>query len=344
MKKVVVIGGGTGTFTVLNGLRETPLEISAIVSTMDNGGSTGILRDELGVLPPGDMRQALLALSNDASTLRQLFEYRFDNGRLAGHSFGNLFLSALEKVTGSFDKAILEAGRVLAVQGQVIPVTTQKVHIHAEMDDGKCIHGEHAIEQEIWADRARVRKMWIEPKCKIHPMAKRAISEADAIVLAPGSIFTSLIPNLLVGGMKKALAATRAPIIFVVNLMTEKGQTDNFFVQDFVDLMHQYMGKRTIDYALYNTKLPDKKLLERYKREMERRPVKLDSNRTKKLAYKMVGLNLLGKAQKPNAAKSDKLSFSRSLIRHDPKKVASFVAALTNLSEMKKYFKTLRLR
>jgi uncharacterized cofD-like protein len=335
MKRVVVIGGGTGTFTVLQGLRNYPFELTAIVSTADDGGSTGVLRDELGVLPPGDIRQALVALAKESLVLRDLFSYRFTEGSLKGHSFGNLFLSALEKVTGSFDRAVLEASRILAVDGQIIPVTQELIHLQAQMTDGSLVKGEHAIEEYIWSGHSGLEKIWLEPDCIIHPLAKQAIKNADLIVIAPGSIFTSLIPNLLVGGMREALQQTKAPILYTVNLMTEKGHTGAFFVQDFVELIEQYLGKGEIDYVLYNTKIPDKELLERYRREMERIPVRLDKKRP--TPYSVIGLNLLSR-RAPQKGSGDALASSRTLIRHDSHKLAEAVYALSVRKRMKKYF------
>lgn len=340
MRNIVVIGGGTGTFTVLSGLREYPFDLSAIVSTADDGGSTGLLRDELGVLPPGDIRQALVALSPEASVLRELFSYRFADGGLKGHNFGNLFLSALEKVTGSFDRAVLEAGRVLKVDGQVIPVTRESVRLHAEMANGTNIHGEHAIEEYIWSDCSPIQKVWLEPSCTIHPLAKQAIKQADLIVIAPGSIFTSLIPNLLVEGMPQALQEARAPIVYVANLMTEKGHTGAFFVQDFVNLIEEYVGKEVIDFVVYNTKVPDQDLLDRYKKEMERIPVRLDRKRRQCLSYKLIGTNLLGRRSLPTKASgADALASTRTLIRHDPRKLADVIYSLTAYKRVQKYLK-----
>ena len=336
MKKIVVIGGGTGTFTVLSGLREYPFELSAIVSTADDGGSTGILRDELGVLPPGDIRQALVALSDDSSLLRELFNYRFSEGSLKGLNFGNLFLSALEKVTGSFDRAILEAGRILATHGHVIPVTTDQMHLRAETVDGHEVHGEEAIDQHIWAEQATIQRIWVDPPCSLHPLAAQAIRQADLVVIAPGSIFTSLIPNLLVEGMQEALHKTKAQLLYVVNLMTERGQTGSFHVQDFAELIEHYLAKRTLDYVLYNTKMPDTDLLERYKKEMERTPVRLDTKR-RMTHYKLIGTNLLNKKPVGMRQAHDPLAHSRTLIRHNPAKLADVLYAVIMMKEAQKY-------
>lgn len=337
-KKIVVIGGGTGTFAVLQALRDGPSQVTAIVSTADDGGSTGILRDELGVLPSGDLRQALVALAADSDILRDLFTYRFQEGSLSGHNFGNLLLSALEKVTGSFDRAVIEAGHILAIRGQVIPVTTDEMRLIAETADGKQVKGEHAIEEHIWSGGADVVGMGLSAPCELHPLARQAIMQADLIVIAPGSIYTSLIPNLLVRGMRATLEKTKAKLAYVVNLMTEKGQTGSYSVQDFVDLLEIYLGRGMVDFAVYNTAKPSSDLLERYKKEMERTPVLRDAKR-RRLTYQLVGADLLRSKPPVLPDGMDRLAATRTLIRHDAKKLARVLNALTYLKEAQKYLK-----
>lgn len=337
MKRVVVIGGGTGTFTVLSGLRDYNFHLSAIVSTADNGGSTGVLRDELGVLPPGDIRQALVALSEDATILRQLLNYRFEEGGLKGHNFGNLLLGALEKVTGSFDKAVLEAGRILSIRGSVLPVTTTPVHLQAETVTGEKISGQHAIDEHVWSESAIIQRLWLEPDCQLHPLAAQAIAKADLIIIAPGSVYTSLIPNLLVGGMKEALQKAKAPVLYIANLMTERGQAGEFFVQDFVELIEDYTFAGLISYVVYNTAMPASDLLDRYKKQMERIPVRLDKKR-KKYAYKVIGARLLA-AKADARVEADPLYRQRTLIRHNPQKLAEIIQAVTLYRQTKKYLK-----
>jgi len=337
-KNIVVIGGGTGTFTVLRALRDTPVNLTAIVSTADDGGSTGILRDELGVLPPGDFRQALVALADDSHVLRNLFTYRFTDGTLKGHNFGNLFISALEKITGSFDEAVLEAGKILSIQGRVLPVTSKQMHLRAQTTTGEIIKGEHAIEEYIWSEQAHLRRFWVEPPCELHPLARQAIMNANLIVIAPGSLYTSLVPNFLVNGMPEALRKAKAPIVSVINLMTEKGQADNFFVQDFVELIELYLGKGSIDYALYNTRKPGNVLLDRYRQERERQPVLVDSKRRRHLSYTLVGTNLLARQAATQIA-ADPLAATRTLIRHDGAKLAEALTALLYLQNAQKYLR-----
>ena len=335
MKRIVVIGGGTGTFTVLSGLRGSGFDLSAIVSTADDGGSTGVLRDELGVLPPGDVRQALTALSADSAVMRNLLNYRFEEGGLRGHTFGNLLLSALERVTGSFDRAILEAGKILAIKGQVIPVTTDLVQLQAQTDNGTRVEGQHAIDEHIWSEGQKITKLWLEPPCSIHPLAREAIKLADLVIIAPGSLFTSLIPNFLVEGMVDALQQTKAPVAYIANLMTERGQAADFSVQDCVSLLEEYIGAGSIDYVIYNTTVPETSLLERYKKEMERSPVRLDKARLAQI-YRLVGAPLLDR-RVPKISAADSLAKQRTLIRHNPEKLAEILYAITLHKDVKKY-------
>jgi len=325
--KIVVLGGGTGTYTVLTGLRDYPVHVTAIVATADDGGSTGILRDELGVLPPGDIRQALVALSREREVVRELMSYRFTDGSLQGHAFGNLFLSALEKVTGTFPAAVAEASRLLSVQGEVLPVTTTPVKLRAEMTNGQQIFGEHAVEQEIWTAHSLIHRLWLEPNAQITDEARKAIQKADCIVIAPGSIFTSLIPNLLVQGVSEAIRKAKAPVVYVANLMTEKGHTGSFSVHDYAALIEQYLGEGQLDYVVCNTAVPPAALLDLYKKEMERVPVLVKGERAGSSRYSVIGGNLLGKAAR-KCGSQDPLAAQRTLIRHDSKKLAACLYAL----------------
>lgn len=337
LKRIVVIGGGTGTFMVLQALRDTPCDLTAIVSTADDGGSTGILRDELGVLPPGDLRQALVALADDSSMMRELLNYRFQEGGLKGHNFGNLFISALEKVTGRFDTAIMEAGKILSIRGQVLPVTSDQMHLRAETVDGDVIKGEHAIEEHIWKSKATLHKFWLEPSCKLHPSARQAILRADLVVIAPGSLYTSLVPNFLTTGMQEVIQKSRAKLVFISNLMTEWGQAEDFYLQDFVDVIETYLGHGQIDYVLYNKRKPSAQLLARYQRERERLPVTVDRKR-KKTHYRMIGANLLS-TNGGKTVKGDPLANERTLIRHDAKRLGRALTALLYLKEAEQYLR-----
>jgi len=263
-KKIVVIGGGTGTHTVLQGLKryQPAVQLSAIVTMADSGGSTGRLRDEFGTLPVGDVRMALTALARESSEheqlLRKLFMYRFNRGEgLSGHSFGNLLLVALRDILGSEDAAIAAAAEVLQVAGTVIPITTTPINLVATYDDGVQVTGEHHIDDGV-GDRAqsRITALSITPTAILSPRAATAISEADLIVLGPGDLYTSVLANCVVDGAAAALRAAAAPLVYVVNLMTRVGQTHGFTASDHLDEITRYIGRRP-EYILYNsTPLP----------------------------------------------------------------------------------------
>src|SRR3990167_57647 len=261
MKKVVVIGGGTGVFTVLSGLKEYEYELSAIVTMADDGGSTGILREEFGVLPPGDIRRALVALSSsDNKIVSDLFNYRFDsNSSLHGHSLGNLLLTALEKITGNINLALKEAVTILNVKGEVVPVTLEKTKLNAELEDGKVIEGESNIDIPKHDPRLKIKKVFLSPPAKANKYAVKTIMEANYIILGPGDLYTSIIPNLLVQEIVPALKRTHAQIIYVVNIMTKYGETNKFQASDFIRVIEEYLGEGVLDYAVVNVEYDKEK-------------------------------------------------------------------------------------
>lgn len=312
------MGGGTGNFSVLRGLKNYPVEICAIVSMADDGGSTGILRDELGVLPPGDVRQCLVALSNSSNLMRSLMNYRFENGGLEGHSFGNLFLSALEKVTGSFEKAVEEMGKILFINGKVIPVTTHEVRLKMLLNNRKLLEGEREIYLSQEIDQG-YKSMYLEPIAECNPHAIHEILHADLIVLGPGGLHTSLIPNLLVEGVCDALRNAPAKKVFVANLMNRKGQTTGFKVSHYVKELTRYISKDIFDFIVVNTQHPDPELVALYAEEGEIVRNDLDEER-------VVVAPLLGDPKE--AMKKDLLK--RNLIRHDPKKLAHVLMEIVN--------------
>lgn len=313
MKKIVVIGGGTGNFTVLKGLKYYPVDLSAIVSMADDGGSTGILRDELGVLPPGDVRQCLVALSNSSRLMRSLINYRFENGGLVGHSFGNLLLSALEKVTGSFEKAVEEMGRILAIRGKVIPVTTHQVRLKMVLANRKILEGEREIYLSQEIDQG-YKTVYLEPFPKANPQAICEIKNADFIVLGPGGFHTSIIPNLLVEGIIEALYEAKGKKMFIVNLMNRKGQTTGYKVSDYIEETKRFLGKDIFDYILVNSQLPAPELIRAYEEEGDLVQNDLEDAR-------VIKAPLLG--QRVGELKKDLMK--RNLIRHDSKKLAQEV-------------------
>jgi len=311
MKKIVVIGGGTGNFTVLKGLKNYDVDLSAIVSMADDGGSTGILRDELGVLPPGDVRQCLVALSDSSRLMRSLMNYRFENGGLGGHSFGNLLLSALEKVTGSFEKAVEEAGKILNIKGKVIPVTTHQVRLKMILADRTLLEGEKDIYLSQDIDQG-YKSIFLEPYPKANPYAINEIYNADLLVLGPGGLHTSLIPNLLVDGVVDALRSSQAKKTFVVNLMNRKGQTTSFKVSDYLKEVHRFIGEDIFDYILVNDQKPPQALIEVYAEEGDLVENDLTDD------SRIILAPLLGELKGVPATDFIK----RNLIRHDPKKLA----------------------
>lgn len=317
--KIVTIGGGTGSFTVLSGIKELDAEVTAIVNMVDDGGSTGILRDDYGVLPPGDVRQCLVALSRSSELMRELFNYRFGEGDFRGHNFGNLFISALEKITGSFEEAITEASDVLAIKGRVVPVTIANTRLCLKTQGGKTIVGQYKIENSFFEKHKNFQKLYLKPKAKINPKAKNAILSADIVILGPGSFYTSLVPNLLVKGMSNALIKTKAKRVFISNLINKPGQTDKFSVYDYIKTIEKYIGQKVFDYIIYNNKKPDKYLLSQYEEEGENL---VWFKRDKLTEYALLGGDLLSK-NPPKKAKNDQLK--RSLIRHDSSKVANLI-------------------
>ena len=318
MKKIVVIGGGTGNFTVLNGLKYYDVDLSAVVSMADDGGSTGVLRDELGVLPPGDVRQCLVALSDSSGLMRSLMNYRFENGGLGGHSFGNLLLSALEKVTGSFEKAVEEVGKILFIKGKVLPVTTHQVRLKMVLNNCKLLEGEKEIYLSQEIDQG-YKSIFLEPDPKANPEALNEIMNADLVILGPGGLYTSLIPNLLVDGVVESLLKTDAKKVFIVNLMNRKGQTTRYAVSHYVKEIVRYLGEDIFDYILVNTQKPDHDLIEIYAEEGE-----LVANDMQEA--RVIQASLLGDLQE--VPKKDLIK--RNLIRHDPKKLAQELMKIVN--------------
>lgn len=313
MKKVVTIGGGTGNFVVLSGLKHHHLDLSAIVSMADDGGSTGILRDELGVLPPGDVRQCLVALSDSGRLMRNLMNYRFDSGGLQGHSFGNLLLSALEKVTGSFEKAVEETGKILSIKGKVIPVTTHQVKLKMLLNNNKLLEGEKEIHLSTEIKQG-FQSLYLEPFPQANPRAIDEILNADLIVFGPGGLYTSLIPVLLVDGIGKALRETKAKKVFVVNLVSKHGHHPPYNVNDYLRELRRFTGKDLFDFVVVNNSKPPKELIQAYANEGTL--VENDLNNDSRI----IATDLLSSELK-EVKKIDPLP-NRNLIRHDPNKLA----------------------
>lgn len=265
MKKVVTVGGGTGTFVVLSGLKKKEaIHLTAIVSVADDGGSTGRLRDAYGHLPPGDVRQALVALSEDETHLRALFSHRFEKGDVAGHNFGNLYITALTEHLGSGKVALEETKKLLRVRGDVIPVSERPAVLCAVYDDGTCIEGQWSIEAERQV-RGPIRRLYLKDMCVASHDAVRALGDASLVVLGPGDIYTSTLANFVTDGLSRALATSTAKFAYIMNLFSTP-ESGRMTMTDYLRTVHTYVG-RLPDIVLVNTAVPSKEAIEHYARE-----------------------------------------------------------------------------
>ena len=322
--KIAVIGGGTGSFTLLSALKDHTSQIAALVNMADDGGSTGVLRDELGALPPGDVRQCLVALARSPQA-RDLFNYRFEEGSLKGHAFGNLFLTALEKMNGNFADGVMMASDILNIVGVVEPITLSNVRLAMKDGENEVVRGEFIIaDQDFHGHRP---DMWLEPAAEANPAALAAIEQADVVIVAPGNLYGSLAPALIVPGIGKALAKSKATKLYVCNLVTKPGQTDGFKVHDFADEVERLAGEPFLDYVLYNTESPSDALLSKYAKEGELSVV-YDEAAFADKSYKAVGANLLSSSIWQNKNASDPIAAQRTLIRHDSEAAARAIMDL----------------
>lgn len=301
--RIVAIGGGTGLSALLRGLKEVTCNITAIVTVTDDGGSSGRLRGDLGMLPPGDIRNCLVALADRESAIERLFNYRFSQGKeLAGHSLGNLLLAGLAQVTGNLANAVQEASKILAVRGQVLPVTLDNVVLMGEMQDGRIVQGETSMV----SDSGRIKRVFLQPaECTPLKEAVDAIMAADAIILGPGSLYTSLIPNLLVPGISEAIRKSPAKTYYICNIMTQPGETDGYQASHHLQAIIDHCGPGLIDKILVNNESISSRLQMKYQAQGAR-PVKPDEKKLKELAVEVI--------QYPLCAQHD-------LARHDPEKI-----------------------
>lgn len=320
--RVTVIGGGTGSFMLLSEMKKYTSQIAAIVNMVDDGGSTGVLRDELGVLPPGDVRQCLVALS-ESSKVRELFDYRFEEGTFKGHTFGNLLLTAMEKVTGDFIEGIETASEILRVRGMVVPATLDNVRLKMEWAEASLtLHGERVIAEEYFRlDPRRATLRIIPDTATANPTAIKAIEEADLIIVAPGDLYGSIGPLLITNGIGQALKNSNATKVYVCNLVTKHGQTDGFSVVDHVNEIERFAGVNFVDYVFYNTQEPAPEVQDRYKEENAYLTV-YDHEQLESMRYKAIGGDFLG--QMAERKPSEQLQ-RRSLIRHDSTKLVKAI-------------------
>lgn len=312
--KIVAIGGGTGLSTMLKGIKKITNNITAIVTVGDDGGSSGKLREELGVLPPGDIRSCIAALADDEDLVAKLFQYRFkDCAGLSGHSFGNLFLTAMCSITGNMVKAVQESSKVLSIRGRVLPSTLDDMRLVAEMADGSIIKGESNIPES----GKKIKRLFTEPlNCKPLEDAILAIHDADLIILGPGSLYTSVIPNLLINDIAKAVNNSKAKKIYVCNIMTQPGETDGFSVSDHIKTLIKHAKyDKIIDAVLVNTELPVE-LIQPYKNAGSE-PVEVDTTEVKKMGIEIVQKNLIADKRFEDG--------HSSFVRHSPGRLARVI-------------------
>lgn len=312
--KIVVVGGGTGLSTMLRGLKHYTSNITAVVTVADDGGGSGVLREELGILPPGDIRNCLLALANTEPVMEELLQYRFSDGMLKGQSFGNLFLAAMDGISDNFEEAIKKMSDVLAVTGRVLPVTLADVRLFAELENGVIIEGESKISKRDTHKEVPVKRVFIEPSDAV-PLndALMAIDEADAVILGPGSLYTSIIPNLLVNDVVKHIGDSKAIKIYVSNIMTQPGETTGYSVCDHIDGIQKYSSKKIIDYVIANSGRVPEWLYGKYIEDgaME---VNIDREKIKERNIRIID--------------DDLIYINKNLVRHDTKKLAHIIMNL----------------
>ncbi len=266
--KIAAIGGGHGLSAMLRGLKNYTENITAIVTVADDGGGSGVLRHDMGMLPPGDIRRCILALSNTEPVLEQLLDFRFSEGSLSGQSLGNLFLAALNSTSGSFDEAVLKMCQVLNVSGRVLPVTNFDVFLEAEFEDGSRVLGEHKIFDQKKRRKCRIKQVRLVPeKPQVLPAASKAIREADLVVIAPGSLYTSIIPNLLVDGVVEAITGSRAKCVYACNLMSQEGETEGYTAADHIRALHNHSVPGLVDICIANDRDISQKMKEKYELE-----------------------------------------------------------------------------
>ncbi|MBW9150847.1 YvcK family protein [Clostridium estertheticum] len=309
--KIVVIGGGTGLSTMLRGLKKYTNNITAIVTVADDGGGSGVLREDLGILPPGDIRNCILALADTEPLMDELLQYRFKDGRLKDQSFGNLFLAAMDGISNNFEEAVQKMSSVLAVTGRVIPVTLDNMTLKAKLKNGNIIDGESNIPKGVIDNKSPIDEVFIEPAdARALKEALVAINEADAVILGPGSLYTSIIPNLLVKEIRNALYKTKSIRIYVSNIMTQPGESDNYTVNDHIKAINRHAKGKVVDYVLVNTGKISSELELRYRNDNSNMVI-INEEEIKKQ-----GIGII---------RSDFVKIGKGHIRHDTEKLATIL-------------------
>jgi uncharacterized cofD-like protein len=308
--KIVTVGGGTGHYTLLTGLRALDAQITAIVTMMDSGGSSGRLRDEYGLLPPGDFTRCLVALSSHPEAVKELLGHRFRSGSLGGHTVRNLIFTAVQEITESIPLTIERLHEIFNVANRVLPVTMDRVDLVMHLENDRTIRGEASIDGLSELLDAPVLSVYLDPEAEAYPAALEAIAEADLIVLGPGDLYTSLVPNLLVNGVREAIAASRARALYLCNVMTKPNETPGYTVEEFVGTIAMYLGEARLDAVLYNSVWPSLSLSEYASAGSE--PVVVSPDKPLREGL-LVAADLLSDGR---------------LIRHDPRKLAAAIEAL----------------
>jgi len=309
--KIVAIGGGTGLSTMLRGLKAFSSNITAVVTVADDGGGSGVLRHELGMLPPGDIRNCILALADTEPLMEQLLQYRFKEGNLKGQSFGNLFLAAMDGISSSFEEAVKRMSDVLAVTGRVLPVTLNDVTLCAELEDGSIVCGESQIGKHSTFNKSRIKRVYLEP-VDAEPLDEviDAIYQADAVVLGPGSLYTSIIPNLLVGGICSAIKKSKALKVYVCNVMTQPSETEQYTVYDHIKALEDHSCSGIVEVCIANNSIIPDDLREKYHMDGADQ-VKIDRDKITEAGIRLI--------------EGDYASLKNNLVRHDPQKLAQAV-------------------
>lgn len=312
--KIVVIGGGTGLSILLRGLKDYTSNITAIVTVADDGGGSGVLREDLGMLPPGDIRSCILALANTEPTMEKLLQYRFKEGKLKGQNFGNLFIAAMNEIYGNFETAIKEMSNVLAVTGRVLPMTLEDVELYAKLKNGKVIKGESNIPYKNKEIGSKIDRVFIKPqKCKPLKESLNAIDNADCIVLGPGSLFTSVIPNLLIESISYRIWKSNATKVYISNVMTQPGETDDFNVADHVDAILNHCNRQVVDYVIANIEGIPHSTLDKYNKDGAK-PIIMTKDQEDYLLYKNI-----------KVMKGRLVDIKSNYIRHDAIKVSKII-------------------
>jgi len=317
--KIVAFGGGTGLSVLLRGLKKYSKDISAIVTVADNGGGSGVLREDLGMLPPGDMRNCIIALSDIEPTMVRLMQHRFKDGYLSGQSFGNLLIAAMYEIFGDYEHALKEIGSIFRLSGKVLPMTLQDAQLKAYLDNGDCILGEKDIPEYVTKLNCKIDRVSLVPEvCKPLDETVRDIKNADVIIIGPGSLYTSVIPNILVHDIPKIIEESKAAVFYICNIMTQPGETDNYNVYDHVNAIIKHSSRNLIDYVIANDELASDSLIENYKFKGAKQ-VLADEDQIRKLEE----MNI-------KVISSNFIEIRKNYIRHNSEKIGQLLLNYVN--------------